>query len=232
MGRLKIVFMDVDGVLVPERSSWDYVHRALGVQDKAREAMRDFMEGRIDYTEWMRRDTQLWIEASGGRMHRRDLERILSRVPLTEGARALVAWLHRRGVRVILVSAGVEPLVSRVAREVGADGWVSPRLWFDKRGYLVPGGSPLVTPGGERSKGKIIRRISMMYGADVSETAFVGDSKWDRDAFEAVAHPIAYGPHCEEIESIVECRALSMKGLRAALSDIMERGECSRRLYE
>ncbi len=232
MPRLKIVFMDVDGVLVPERSSWDYVHRALGVQGKAKEAMRDFIEGRIDYSEWMRRDTQLWVEASGGKIHRRDLERILSQIPLTEGARELVSWLHRRGVSVILVSAGVEPLVARVAREVGADGWVSPRLWFDKRGYLIPGGSPIVTPLGPRGKGKIIKRISMMYGAQVEETAFVGDSRWDRDAFEAVGHPIAYGPYCDEIEDIVECRVLSMAGLKHALNDIMDNGRCARRLYE
>ncbi len=232
MARLKVVFMDVDGVLVPERSSWDYVHRALGVQDKAKEAMRQFLEGKIDYSEWMKRDTQLWVEASGGRLHRRDLERILSGIPLTEGARELVSWLHKRGVSVILVSAGVELLVARVAREVGADGWVSPRLWFDKRGYLISGGSPIVMPLGPRGKGKIIRRLAMMYGASVEETAFVGDSRWDRDAFEAVGHPIAYGPHCGEIEEIVECRVLSMEGLRSALNDIMESERCLKRLYE
>ena len=231
MPRLRVAFFDVDGVLVPVKSSWSYVHERLGVEREAEEAARLFLEGRIGYEEWMRRDVELWIRASGGRLHRRDLERILSEIPVREGARELVAWLHRRGVRVVLVSAGVEPLVARVAREVGADAWVSPRLWYDKRGYLVPGGSPYVTPLGPRGKGFIVRRIAGELGASMEETAFVGDSRWDRDAFEAVAHPIAYGGECAEIDDVVECRVHSMGGLKRAFQDIMERGRCASREY-
>ena len=232
MANLKIVFFDVDGVLVPVRSSWGYLHRYFGVEEEAERAARDFIEGRIDYAEWMRRDTELWVKAAGGALHRSRLAEILSGIPLTPGARELVAWLHRAGIRVVLLSAGVEVLVARVAREVGADAWVSPRLWFDKRGFLVPGGSPYVTPGrGPRSKGALARRLAQLYGADLSETAFVGDSRWDRDAMEAVGHPIAYGDSCPELDGIAECRVLDMKGLREALADIMERGSCRAKIY-
>ncbi len=232
MAGLRVVFFDVDGVLVPVKSSWSYVHKRLGVEKEAEEAARLFLEGRIGYEEWMRRDVELWIQARGGMMHRSDLEAILSEIPVREGARELVSWLHRRGVRVILVSAGVEPLVARVAREVGADAWVSPRLWYDRRGYLLPGGSPHVTPLGPRGKGFIVKRIAGELGVSLDETAFVGDSRWDRDALEVVGHPIAFGGECREIEDIVECRVYSIRGLGRALNDIMSGGSCSSREYE
>ncbi|GAB6147574.1 HAD-IB family phosphatase [Stetteria hydrogenophila] len=231
MAGVRIVFMDVDGVLTLERSSWGYVHEALGVGEEARRHVRDFIEGRIDYVEWMRRDTQLWVKASGGRLHRSMLERIVSGIPIDGEARGLVSWLRGRGVRVVLVSAGVELLVERVAREVGADAWVAPRLAFDEEGYLVPGGVPVVTPTGPQGKGAVVRRLASMHGVSVEETAFIGDSEWDREAFEAVGHPIAYKPESPRILEWVECAAFSMRGLRRSLEDLLHRGACARRVY-
>ena len=227
MGVLEAVFFDVDGVLTEVRSSWEYVHRRLGVLEEAREYYRAFVEGRISYEDWMALDTGLWVRARGGRLHRRELEGILSEVKVRRGARELVSWLHRRGVKVALVSLGVELLVNRVAWEVGADAWVAPRLRFDKRGYLQPGGIPLPAPRGPRDKGWAVRRLSWMLGVDPSRSAYVGDSIWDASAFRAVGYPIGFGDDLGEAEGLVACRARNLEEVRRRLEEIMERGGCA-----
>ncbi len=226
MKYIKIVFFDVDGVLTEEKSSWGYVHRFFGVEEEAAEAIRLFMEGKISYEEWMRFDTSLWVRAAGGRLHRAQLSRILAGIPIRRGARELVSWLHRRGVIVALVSAGVDLLVQRVAREVGADVYVSPRLRWDKRGYLIPGGHPLITPTGPRGKAWAMRRIAGEYGVSLGEAVFVGDSRWDMDAMRAVRYPIAFGRDCKELDAVAICRVASMEELRERLAVLGETGRC------
>ncbi len=226
MRRIKIVFFDVDGVLTPVKSSWGYIHRYFGVEEEAVKAVKLFEEGRISYEEWMRFDTSLWIRAAGGRLHRSVLARIVAGIPLREGAREIAARLHRRGVIVALVSAGVDLLVQRVAREVGADVYVSPRLRWDKRGYLLPGGHPLVTPAGRHGKAWAVRRIAGEYGVPLSRAVYVGDSKWDAEAMKAVAYPIAFGDECEVLRRISLCIVKSMEELWDALLAI-EEGTCT-----
>lgn len=226
MRRIKIVFFDVDGVLTEVRSSWQYVHERLGVSERALEAVKLFEEGRIGYEEWMRLDTSLWIEASGGKLHRSALAGILAEIPIREGARELVSWLHRRGVIVALVSSGVDLLVQRVAREVGADVYVSPRLRWDKRGYLLPGGHPLVTPTGPRGKAWAVKRIAGEYGVDLGEAVFVGDSKWDAEAMRVVGYPIAFGEECPPLDEVALCRVRSMGELRRAIERVEQTGTC------
>ncbi|MCE4620841.1 MAG: HAD-IB family phosphatase [Desulfurococcales archaeon] len=225
-GNLEAVFFDVDGVLTEYKSSWDYIHRKLGVTEEAQVNYDLFLQGRISYEDWMLLDTKLWVEAAGGRLHKDELYRILSEIPIRKGARELVSWLHRIGVKVALVSLGVEPLVARVAREVGADVWMAPRLRYDKRGYLIPGGIPVPAPGSERGKGWAVKRLAMLLGVSLSRSAYVGDSVWDADAFRVVGYPIGFGEDHSSIEGLVKCHARDFEELRRILEEIIERGSC------
>jgi phosphoserine phosphatase len=223
---LDAVFFDVDGVITEERSSWRVVHRALGVLEEAERFKRAFEEGRISYEEWMRLDTELWIKASGGRLHRRDLERILSGVRIREGVEDLIVWLHKVSVKVAFISCGVEILVNRVARRLGADMWISPRLRFDKRGYLLPGGIPIPSPKGPRGKGWAAKRIAWQLGVSLERTAFVGDDYSDLDAFRVVRYPIAFRPKDPRVEREAACTVESVGELREVLERIVEEGDC------
>jgi len=145
---------------VPIRSSWAYLHEYFGVEEEAEEARRLFEEGRIDYVEWMERDTSLWIRARGGCVSRRELVEALSRVPLDPEAPRVARELHRRGLYVGIVSGGIDLLARRVAHAIGADFWVANRLLFDKRGCLRPGGVPLVATRLAWSSGSSLRWAS------------------------------------------------------------------------
>lgn len=186
--RIRLVIFDVDGVLVPVKSSWGYVHERLGVSGEADRVKRLFEEGRIDYVEWMRLDTELWVRARGGRLHKSELSSILEEIPVRGEAVSAVRSLRRMGLRIALVSSGIDVLVRRVASILGADAWAANRLHFDKHGFLVPGGSPIV---GVDKRGAV-RRVASELGVELNETAYVGDSRWDSTAMSIVGLPIAY----------------------------------------
>jgi len=184
---IRLVVFDVDGVLVPIKSSWRYVHEALGTLDAASVNYELFRRGVIGYWEWMYLDTLAWIEARPG-LTRWDLEGLFERVGLVPGAKNAVERLRREGIVPVIVSGGVDVLVSRVARELGVKHWVSPMLAFDPWGRLVPGGEPRLEAD---RKDRAVLSIARRLGFSLREVAFVGDSVWDlrgmREACLAIA---------------------------------------------
>jgi len=186
--RVKLVIFDVDGVLVPIKSSWQYLHEFFGVSEEA-EIYRDMFErGLVDYIKWMELDVMLWVKARGKPIHRSELLEILSRVEIDPEAPVISRWLKRRGVRIALVSGGVDLLVSRVADTIGADVWMANKLSFDKKGFLVPGGIPLVGVW----KDKAVRIIAGALNINLDNVMFVGDSIWDKPAMKIVGYPVSY----------------------------------------
>jgi len=214
------VLFDMDGVLVPVKSSWAYLHRYFGVEKEAERVKRLFEEGKIDYVKWMELDTSLWIKARGGCIHYREIADALSRVPIDPEAPKVARELHRRGIVIGIVSGGIDILARRVAHAVGADVWVANRLLFDKRGCLRPGGVPLV--GGEKSG--VVRRVLGELGVPPGNAMFVGDSKWDAGAMRVVGYPVAYGGSCPELDRVARYRVRSL-GEVVELVDKIEAGE-------
>ncbi|MGC9071708.1 MAG: HAD-IB family phosphatase [Acidilobus sp.] len=187
--KIRAVIFDVDGVLTEVDSSWGFVHRALGVYDRARDVAQRFERGEISYQEWMRLDTQLWLEATQGRMTRWELERILSGIPIRTEAQDVARCLHRMGKRIALVSGGIDLLVARVAAVVGADLWVANQLSFDREWRLIPGGLPVVGV----DKARAVRRVLWELSVEPTEAMYVGDSRWDVEAMKVVGYPVALG---------------------------------------
>lgn len=186
---IKLVIFDVDGVLVDIKSSWGFLHDWFGVAEEARRIKALFEKGEIDYVKWMELDTELWVRARRGRLHRSEILEALSRVKILPEAIKVARWVKRKGLYLALVSSGIDLLVRRVAAELGADAWAANRLSFDKQGYLVPGGVPLVGI----DKAPTVKRIAWELGVDPGEAVFVGDSSWDASAMKVVGYGIAIG---------------------------------------
>ncbi|EQD33941.1 phosphoserine phosphatase, partial [mine drainage metagenome] len=115
---LKLVPIDMDGTLVDVESSWAAVHHYF--HDHNADGLRDFLAGRIDDHEFIRRDVRIW------QRHDPDLtldliDRILADVPLMPGAAALVDGLRAAGVRTAILSGGIDRLADRIGRELGID---------------------------------------------------------------------------------------------------------------
>ncbi len=215
--RVKLVIFDVDGVLVDVKSSWGFLHEWFGVAEEARRIREMFEKGEIDYVKWMKLDTALWVRARGGRLHRSEILDALSNVRVLPEAVEVARWIKRRGLYLALVSSGIDLLVRRVAAELGADAWAANKLSFDKEGYLVPGGVPLVGV----DKAPVVKRISWELGVDPREAVFVGDSRWDASAMRVVGYGIAVGDD-PELAKVARFRVRSVGEVKEVIEVILE----------
>lgn len=188
---LKLVAFDLDGVLVEEESSWGYLHRVFGTYESISKAnyAKAFEQGLISYSEWMKLDLESIIRARGV-VYCREIEEAFERVKVADGAREVVEYLRKRGVKTAIVSAGVEYLALRVAETLGIGEVYANKLLCDSGGRLVPQGVEVVNP---LKKGVVIERVASKYGVSLGETMYVGDSVWDCSAFEVVGYPVALG---------------------------------------
>ena len=221
--RVKMVLFDMDGVLARIHSSWEYLHKQFGVEDEAKKVMRDFLAGKFDYIEWMRRDTELWVKKKG-KVHITELIELFKHVEIDPEAPLVGRELHRRGIIIGIVSGGIDLLARRVASTIGADVWVANKLEFDKRGYLKPGGAPIVGV----DKSRAVKRIMAEYNVRPSETMFVGDSRWDITAMKIVGYPVAYGDSCSYLDDVVKCRVRRLIEVVELVDEIEEKGDCPR----
>ncbi|MCX8196484.1 MAG: HAD-IB family phosphatase [Acidilobaceae archaeon] len=224
--RVRLVTFDVDGVLVNVKSSWRFLHSYFGVEERAEEIRKMFQQGLIDYVKWMEMDTRLWIEARGGLLKRDEIVRALSQVKVEEEAVAAVRELKRRGLRVALVSSGLDLLVARVAEAVGAEVWMANKLSFDKRGYLLPGGFPTV---GAR-KDRAVRLLSSTLGITLEETMYVGDSEFDAAAMRVVGYSVAYRDE-GSLRGAARFRVERLGELVELVDCLEAGGDCSRFFY-
>jgi len=184
---IKLAIFDVDGVLVPIKSSWQYVHEKLGTLKEAERNLKLFLEGKIGYWEWMYLDTLAWIEANPG-ITIWDLIELFKEVDVSSDGLCAAKLLHSSNIPIVLVSGGINILVEKVARRIGALLHFSPKLSFDYYGRLVPGGDPIVEAD---SKDKIVEAISKKLNIEKSEIAFIGDSIWDLKGMKAAGIAVA-----------------------------------------
>jgi phosphoserine phosphatase len=223
--RVKMVIFDMDGVLVPIHSSWAYIHEKLGVHEKAREYLEMYERGEIDYIEWMRLDTGLWVEATEGKITVWQLERILREVPVRKEAVEVGRWLRKRGIIYGIISGGIDLLAKRVSHEIGADFFLANQLSYDKRGRLIPGGKPIVGV----KKHYAVKRVAGEYGIPLENVMFVGDSRWDKEAMAIVGYPVIYGD-CEhsDLLNVAKCRITSLRELPDLIMHIEAHGDCGK----
>ncbi|MCE4608763.1 MAG: HAD-IB family phosphatase [Desulfurococcales archaeon] len=223
--KIRMVLFDMDGVLVPIKSSWEYIHKLLGVDEDARRIKEQFENGEIDYMKWMELDTGLWVKATNGELTIWKLQEMFKDVQVRENAVKVARWLRKNGIIIGIVSGGIDLLAKRIASEIGADIWLANQLSYDKRGKLIPGGKPLV---GVR-KDRVVKRIAGEYGVPLNNVMFVGDSVWDKEAMSIVGYPVIYGD-CQHpgLENVAKYRISCLDELLDLITCIENGEDCSR----
>jgi HAD superfamily PSPase-like hydrolase len=125
---IKVIFFDCDGTLTKVKSSWEYIHRGLGIwENRADEYQRLFRKGLIDYDEFCRRDALLWKGLALGKVME-----LVNQIPYRAGAKETVSALRGMGVFTAIISTGLSFLVERARAELGIDAAVSNELLTEK----------------------------------------------------------------------------------------------------
>ena len=185
-----IAFFDLDGTLTTVRSSWQFLHEHFGTWSVYGERLQaQFFAGEISYQEWCRRDAKPWIGkersvlAEAGRL-----------IPYRPGATETVAVLREAGVRVVLLSMGLNVVVERVARELGVGRWVANELCFNGDRFT----GEVRTHIGWGEKGHVAQRIMNELGIPSEQVIAVGDSESDIPLFGVCGHSVAVDPQDEQ----------------------------------
>lgn len=165
----------MDGTLIKCKSSWELVHEKFGTIEEAKEALEEYRQGRISYKEFMVRDISSWIKKKG-KIHINEIEEILSNFELVDGAKEVAKALKRMGLKIIIITAGIDILAEKVGKEVYADKVFSNRLKTDSEGYLVGEGIEVVEP---RKKDRVLETVSKEENVTLNETIAVGDTVYD-----------------------------------------------------
>ncbi|WP_019178261.1 HAD-IB family phosphatase [Methanomassiliicoccus luminyensis] len=212
-----LVAFDMDGVLVDFASSWTWVHEHFKVSNEV--SLDDYIEGRIDDLEFMRRDIALWMRKKDG-LCMMDIDEILRPVPIVAGIAETVSTLRRQGTKCVIISGGLDMAARRIAEEFGFDDFMANSLECDPQGRLTGNGVLRVELSNKR---RALQRFQALYGAPEERTAAIGNSFVDVSMFAGSGLSIAFNP----IDDLVEKRAnvvLRSRDLRDVLPPLLNHG--------
>lgn len=193
MAELRLAVFDVDGTLLKVRSSWQYLHEALGTWDKGKQYAEQFSQGLIDYKEWAELDAFLW---RGQPVE--EVKRIIGGMPYTVGAEEVITALRKGGFRVVLLSAGLSLVTERIEREIGVDYALANDIVVED-GVLTGDVKVNVPLDGKLGA---LQRIAGQFGVKLEECVAVGDDESLVPVLEHVGLGIAFNPWDERLERL------------------------------
>ena len=188
--KYKLIAFDLDGVLTESKSSWEHVHDYFGVPiSSRRKNFLDYVWGRIDYNEWIRRDIELWNKALGRKLRREDLLEAIDRIKVNNDVSRVVGELKRQEFIVGIISAGIGQLAEKIASEYGFDFWIANQITFTSNGVVSDNQRARMPP---YRKPLTLLWSARRYGISIRETIYVGDSDWDIGVIKLAGCGIAY----------------------------------------
>ena len=196
--KIKLVIFDMDGVLTDIISSWKYVHDYFGSSNER--SIDDYLKGKIDDLEFIRRDVSLWKE-NGKFITKNKLEYLLSNIPLMKGSKQCITTLKKHNIKTSIVSAGLDILAKKVAKQLEIDFVFANGLKTDSNGYL--NGEGILGVELIR-KDKNVQKLSKMLNISPENIAAVGNSCFDIPMLESCRLGIAFNPEDECIKNIAD----------------------------
>lgn len=212
--RFDLVAFDMDGVLVDYSSCWTWIHDHFSVDNES--ALHEFIEGRIDDREFMRRDIALWKERNP-RLNRKDLDSILEPLPITTGIAETVGALKDAGIKTVIITGGIDIVAERIAMHYGFDDYLANGVECDSQGAVTGEGILRVELKNKRAA---LESFLAKYSVSKERAASIGDSFIDIPMFEASGMSIAYNPS-DDLAARKATHVVRSQDLRAILPYIL-----------
>lgn len=179
---------DLDGVIVAERSSWEWVHRHFGVDNS--HSLAAYCDGRIDDMQFMRSDIAMWREKNPD-VSLSHIREILLGARIMKGSRETVQALKKKGMKTCIVSGGIDLLADHIGEICGVDSVISNGLTADDDGRLLGEGILRVEL---RDKASALSSMIEKFGVEPEKCVAIGNSWVDISMFKVAGYGIAFNP--------------------------------------
>jgi len=179
----RLVVMDMDSTLI-QMEVIDELARIRGVGDQVAELTRRAMAGELDFEQSLRARVGLLEGLDAGA-----LADLVRRLPITPGARELLAVLRTLGYRTAVISGGFSFAANALKEQLGLDYAYSNQL--EVRGGHLTGRvvDPVVTP---MRKADLLDLIAQGEGIALEQTIAIGDGANDLPMLERAGLGIAF----------------------------------------
>ncbi len=187
---IRLVVFDVDGTLTSHSSIWWRLHEEFGKVEEGRVFYNQYFSGEISYQEWADYDAALWKG--------RTLEEVMQVVQTTQlrpGAKETISALKEQGVKVAILSSGLDVLANEIGQRLGIDCIVTNRLCH-VNGILT---GEVEIRVGWHEKAQELENICNHFEIPLSDTAFIGDGRNDISALKIAGLSIAYKPRYDDV---------------------------------
>ena len=191
---IRMIILDLDGVLVDIKSSWNYIHKTFQVNN--REHLKKYLCGEISYKEFMRKDIHLW-----GPIHIDQIRTIMNQIPLMNGAKKLIYELKKAGYKTAIISSGISILANRIKEELGIDYAFANKLLIDEDGMLTGEGEEVVRLS---AKMEVFNKLVFSEGITPQQCTVVGDGIYDIPLFKEAGFSIAFNTKNEQVKKAAD----------------------------
>jgi len=179
----KAVFFDLDGTLIRGRSgyenfrySWQLVWEHLGFHDSERKRYyQEYLDRKITYQRWCDITRDLFRER---RLQERHFHEIVKKVRLTKNCRPAMRLLKQRGVKLVLVSGGIDSFLRAAFPDYHEffDHVFINKFHYDRDGIVD---AVETTKYDFEGKFDAIKYVRRKYGFEYHECVFVGEGRND-----------------------------------------------------
>ncbi|MFW9845755.1 MAG: HAD-IB family phosphatase [Candidatus Thorarchaeota archaeon] len=206
---IKVVSLDLDGVLFDGSSAVHPLTKELGIEDEFLAISMKLGNRRTNMAETIREGAKIWI----GIPIDGTLDPLVESLPLMMGAEETISTLKEWGYKVGCISSGVSQFFMKpFTRRLGLDFGYSNVL--GERDGAHDGNVYYVMDGPQKAE-RITEYLSEL-GFTTSNLASVGDGENDIDLFKVSALSIAFNPMTENVSRAAQLTIRS-KDLRAIL---------------
>ncbi|MFC2091543.1 HAD family hydrolase [Elusimicrobiota bacterium] len=182
--KYKLVVFDVDGTLTRHISSWQYIHEKFRVWDKlARDYQDQFMAGKIDYYRFCELDAALWKG-----IEEKKIKALFTRRLYTENAVECIVKLKESGLKLGLISTGLQYMPQKFAEDISPDIIICNRL-LSANGIMT--GRVQVNVAHDE-KGSKLESVINDLGIIKEEVICVGDGRGDLGMARKSGYSIAF----------------------------------------